>query len=389
MSRLRQALPWILLLTLVVYFGILPRLLLSPLLLRIAASLGVSFDRASSAFLWGSAGFVTGLLTSGFVSHRLRHRATIVVAILMGGAMLIALSFVHSLLAFNVIFAILNWAAGLYPGSGIPSITGLVDPGSRSTALAIHETGPNLAFLTAPIIVALLAPSYGWQSVFRAAGGATFTVGIAFVIFGRASNDRGEPPRFHSIADFLRSGPFWIVSALFVLAASGAMGVFAVLPTYLVLDHGLSEQLVNTLVGFSRVTGFASILLAGTLADRYGFRRVVLVILGTTGLVTIAIGLLEGVPLMVAVFLQPLLVGAFFPLGLSALSTVFPPERQNLAVALAIPLANLIGSGLMPRVLAFAGSVGRFDLGFVLLGLLTVASLVLLRWYPVPQSRPG
>jgi NNP family nitrate/nitrite transporter-like MFS transporter len=376
----------VLFLTLVVYFGILPRLLLAPLLLRISETLGVTYDRASAVFLSGSVGFVIGLFSSGFIANRLHHRGTIALTILTVGTLLVTLSFVRSLVLFHLIFAALNWASGLYPGSGIASVNALAPRESRGIALAIHESGPNLAFLTAPILVAILAPSLGWQPLYRIVGGVTVLVGIAFAVFGRASNDRGQAPHFQNIAVFLRSGPFWIVSVMFVLAASGAMGVYSVLPTYLVVEHGLTEQVVNSLVGLSRVTGFASILLAGTMADRFGFVPVVVVVLGTTGLVTIAIGLASGFWLLAAVFLQPLLVGAFFPLGLTALSENSPPDAQNLAVALAIPLANLVGAGAMPPALAALGAAGHFRLGFVLLGAVTIAALILLAWYPRPEQ---
>ncbi len=383
------ALPWVLFLTLVVSMGILPRLLLPPTLLRIAASFGVGYSDVSALFLTGSAGFVSGLLASGFIANRITHRWTIVLSIGLNAGALLVLSTVRSLVGFHLLFAVINWASGLYPGSGIASVLSLVSPARRGTALAIHESGPNLAYLAAPVLAAVLAPTLGWRVVFRVVGAAALLVAVAFAAFGRASAERGQSPNFQNISLFLRNRPFWVVSALFIVAASGAMGVFSVLPTYLVVDHGLREELVNTLVGLSRVTGFASILLAGTLADRYGFTRVVVVVLGTTGLVTVALGLATGPALLVAVFLQPLLVGAFFPLGLSALSDVAPPAARNLSVALAIPLANFFGAGVAPRVMSWAGSVGAFRLSFVVLGILTIASLLLLRWMRPSRARAG
>ena len=381
-SRFRGALPWVLFLTFIVYFSILPRLLVAPLLLRISDALGVTFEQSSSIFLSGSFGFVTGLLISGFVASRIRHRGTITLVAVGSGLLLILLSFSNSLLSFHIVFAGINLMGGLYPGSGVPTVSSLVPGEVRGTALAIHETGPNLAFLTAPLIASALAPWLGWRAVFVVVGIVIALSGLAFAIKGKGGDERGQPPRFGNIAVFLRSGPFWIVSVMFVVAAAAAMGVYSVLPTYLVIDHGLSEGLVNTVVGLSRITGFASILLAGTLSDRFGFARTVAVFLGITGLVTIAIGVATGPLLLAAVFVQPLTVGAFFPIGLSALTTVGPPGSQNLAVALAIPLANLIGAGVMPRMLARAGAAGRFDLGFVLLGVATVVSLLLLLRYP-------
>ncbi len=379
-SRFLSALPALLFLTLVVFMGILPRLLLAPMLLRISQTFGVTYGELSSLFLTGSLGFVTGLLTSGFVANRLTHRWTIVVSIGVNAIALLALSTVGGLAWFHVGFITINWASGLYPGSGIASVIALVRPDRRGTALAIHESGPNLAFLIAPILVAVLAPLLDWRGVFRVVGVAALLVAVTFAAFGKASNERGQSPSFQNVALFLQNRPFWVVSVLFVVAASGAMGVFSVLPTYLMVDHALPERLVNTLVGLSRVTGFASILLAGTLADRHGFNRVVIAVLGTTGIVTMILGLASGVPLLVAVFLQPLLVGAYFPLGLSALSDVAPPQARSLAVALAIPLANFFGAGVTPRLMSWAGAAGAFRLSFVVLGALTLASLWLLRW---------
>jgi NNP family nitrate/nitrite transporter-like MFS transporter len=381
-QRIGVFLPSLLFLTAVVFMGIVPRLLLAPLLLRIADSFGVTYNRVSGLFITGSAGFVTGLLTSGFIAHRIRHRWTIVASVGLNGATLVLLASADSLLAFHLIFLVTNWAAGLYPGSGIASVTTIAPDHHRGAALAIHESGPNLAFLSAPILVAILAPHFGWRGVFRIVGAGALVIGATFALFGKASGDRGEPPHFENLSLFLKNRSFWIVSALFIVAASGAMGVFSVLPTYLIVEHGLNEQLVNTLVGVSRVTGFGSILVAGALVDRHGFAPVVSIVLGTTGVVTVLVGVVSGVPLLIAVFLQPLVVGAFFPVGLSALSDVAPPQARNLAIALAIPLANFFGSGVTPRVISLAGDAGYFHHSFVVLGVITLASLLLLRALP-------
>ncbi|WP_319560506.1 hypothetical protein [Marispirochaeta sp.] len=53
------------------FFAVFPRVLLAPLLLRISADLGVSYDSTSSFFLTSSVGFSLGLVTSGFIACRL------------------------------------------------------------------------------------------------------------------------------------------------------------------------------------------------------------------------------------------------------------------------------------------------------------------------------
>lgn len=374
-DRFAPALPWVLFLMFMVFFGILPRLLLAPLLLRISDDLNIGFDAASRFFLTASFGFVSGLFSSGFIAQRLTHRWTVVLSIGVGGAMLMVLGWIQSVAVFHLVLIVLGWATGLYPGSGVASVTAIVPDAHRGKALAIHESGPNLAFIMAPILAALLAPPFGWRGVMMITGIAALAAAAAFARFGRANTDRGEPPHFENIATVVKNRSFWVVSFLFIVAATGAMGVFSVLPTYLVVDHGMEEGFVNTLIGASRVTAFVAILSAGTLADRFGFRAVVLVVMVITGTVTLLIGAASGTVLVVSVFLQPMTVGAFFPVGLSALTDVAPPKMRNLAVALAIPLANLVGGGIAPPLLSAAGAAGGFPTAFVVLGIIVIASV--------------
>jgi NNP family nitrate/nitrite transporter-like MFS transporter len=308
----------------------------------------------------------------------LTHRLTISVSVLTASASLVALSFVHSVTIFHVLVFVGGLGNGMYPGSGIAAVTMLVPDAHRGKALAVHECGPNLSFILAPIIAAALAPSFGWRSVTLVVGIGGIVVTLLFTLFGRASRDRGQPPSFANIAGLMRNTSFWVLSVLFVVAFTAAAGVYSVLPTYLIVDHGLSERFVNNLVGASRVTGFLAILSAGTLTDRFGFRPVVTIILLVTGTVTILLGVAHGWFLVVSVFLQPLVVGAFFPVGLNALSRVTSPERRNLAIALAIPLANIMGVGTIPPLLTTAGARGFFSVSFVVLGAIVLASIGLL-----------
>ncbi|MFW5686011.1 MAG: MFS transporter [Spirochaetota bacterium] len=387
-SRLAPVLPSILFLMVVVFFGIIPRLLLAPLLLRISADLRITYDQASTFFLTASAGFVTGLFTSGFVAQRITHRWTIFLSVLLGGVSLAALSRADSTAYFHIVLFVGGYANGLYPGSGIASVTTIAPDEHRGKALAIHESGPNLAFILAPILAAVFAPLFGWRGTLLLVGSVAVGVALLFAAFGRASSDRAAPPNFANLAELLKNPEFWVVSSLFIVAAIAAMGVYAALPTYLVVEHGLSEQLVNTLVGASRITGFAAIMAAGGLTDRFGFRKVVTTILVVTGVVTFLLGASSGTFLLVSVFLQPMIVGAYFPVGLNALAGVTAPARRHLAVALAIPLANLAGGGVAPPVLMAVGAAGHFRVGFMVTGVLVLAAIGLLPLMRGGKGRP-
>jgi NNP family nitrate/nitrite transporter-like MFS transporter len=377
-ERFAPQIPWVLFLIMMVFFAIFPRLVLSPLLLRISDGLGIDYSRASSFFLTASFGFITGLLVSGFISKALTHRWTIVASVAITGTSLLLLSMVKVVLLFHLLIFIGGWANGLYPGSGVASVAALVPSHHRGKALALHESGPNLAFILAPIIAAIVAPMAGWRGVFALTGAAALCAAALFAAFGRGQKEAGEPPHFENIKLFLHNRAFIVISILFAVVVSAAVGVFSILPTFLVVEHGRSEQFVNTLVGISRITGFAAIFTAGALSDRFGFKAVVAVIMAITGGMTILIGVLAGTPLLVAVFFQPLVVQAFFPVAVRALTDVSPPAARNLSIALAIPLANLVGAGVAPRAFGAVAAAGYFEAGFIVLGSITVASLALL-----------
>ena len=387
-SRFAPALPSILFLTVLVIFGMMPRALLAPFLLRISSDLGISYDRASLFFLTSSAGFITGLFSSGFIAQRLTHKQTIVASVLLASLALIVQSQVRSAGFFHMLLFFGGWSIGLYPGSGIAAVTTLAPDAHRGKALAIHECGPNATFILAPVIAAAFAPAIGWQGVMLAVGIGGTAFALLFAAFGHASAEHGQPPSFRNLAELARNRSFWIISALMMVAATAAMGVYGVLPTYLVVEHGLPERFVNNLVGASRISGFAAILTAGTLADRFGFRPVVTVILLVTGFATLMLGVAHGWLLVASVFLQPLIVGAYFPVALNALANVTAPERRNLAVALAIPMANLMGGGLAPPLFTAAGARGWFPHAFVLLGILVAASVALLPLMKEKESGP-
>jgi NNP family nitrate/nitrite transporter-like MFS transporter len=287
------------------------------------------------------------------------------------------LSRLHNPSLFHLVLLGGGFSNGLYPGSGIASVVDLVPDAHRGKALGLHEVGPNLAFMVAPIAAALVVPGFGWRGLFLVSGSIVVLAAMVFAVFGRASTEAGAPPNFGNLATLARNPAFWTVSALFVVGATAAFGVYSVLPTFLMADKGLDERVVNSLIGFSRVSGTFAILAAGGLADRFGAKMVLSIVLGVTGCATVLLGFASGPLLLLAVFLQPAIIGAAFPVLLNALSAVTRPGIRSLAVALAIPMANLGGAGLAPLLLSALGAAGLFRAAFMVLGLAVAASIAL------------
>ena len=367
----------VLLLTGTVYLNFLGRLVFSPLLVEIGADLGVGHAVTGSLFLIMAVGYSVTMLLSGFVARAIDHRATIQVASLVAGLALLLTAVSPSLRLIQVGVFFLGAGAGLYAPSGIAALTEMVSSRDWGKAIAFHDLGPNLAFVSAPFLTNLLLPVTSWRGVIAILGAAVLVMLVVFSLTSRAGRFRGEPPRFSTVTELLRQRRFWAVATFFVLAAAAALGVFSILPTYLTSERNFDQSTVNTVVGLSRISGIVMVFVSGVLRDRLGERVLIGTVVGLGGVLTLLFGVLRGGPLVAVVFLQPAVIAAFFPAALSALSRIGTATSRNLVVSLMIPAVNTVGAGIFPAGMGVLGDLGLFYLGFIVLGALMIGSLFL------------
>ncbi|MFP3871104.1 MAG: MFS transporter [Syntrophobacteria bacterium] len=367
----------ILLLTGIFFLNFLARIILAPLLPTIEKDLGVSHGEAGSLFLFISIGYFVSLVASGFVASRFMHRKTIIFSAAGIGIALLGISFSNSLPGICLGLLLLGLTAGLYLPSGIASLTSLVSPGQWGKAIAIHELAPNLGTVTAPLVSEALLQWFSWRGILAVLGVASVLVGIAFGRFGKGGEFPGEAPGIDFIKSLFARPSFWIITVLFGLAISGSLGVYAMLPLYLVTERGFDRYWANTLVALSRVSGLAMAFLAGWATDRFGPGRIMAVALLLTGIMTGLLGLVPDYWIVIIVFLHPMLAVSFFPAGLAALSCIGPRSSRNVGISLAIPFAFLFGAGAIPAGIGVMADAGSFSFGLVLVGACMLAGFFL------------
>lgn len=371
---LRANLPTILLLVFVLFYIFTCRIIYSPLLLSIEASLGLGHAEAATFFLFITIGYAGMMLLSGFVSAALGHRRTIQAAVLLSVAGLIAISASSSLWGMRISLILLGIGTGLYFPSGIPTLSSLVEDKEEGKALALHEIGPNLGMVVIPIAAVFALRFLSWKGVLFALACVGAVVGILFSLFARGGRFHGKPPHLANARIILKTPQFWIMTALFALAAGAALGVFAMTPTYLVAERGMNRELVNTLVGLSRISNLVIIFFAGLLVDRFGARRIISAIMVTAGLATAALGATSRPLLIAALFLQPVLIACYFPAGFAVVSRIAPRAMHNLTISFMMPISYTIGAGMVPFLFGLIGDRLSFALGFVVYGVLLAAS---------------
>ncbi len=382
-SKLSVPLPLMPVLFLVIIFSLnfTSRVILSPLLPIVERELGLGHGEAGSLFFLLQVGYCTGLLASGFISFRWNYRRTILLSTTSLGLVLLAMSWSASVAMIRADLVLLGTAAGLYLPAGIATITRMVRQEHWGKALAIHELAPNLGYVSAPLLAEALLKIVPWRGILAALGVLAVLMGGCFLQFGRGGTHRPEPPRFKTMGQLVRDPALWITAMLFGVAIGSGLGFYTMMPLFLVSEIGMERELANTITGLSRVSGIMAIFISGMITDRIGHRRALMLILSTTGVLTVLMGLVHGrVATSLLVFLQAAAGACFFPAGFSMVSLIFPPGLRSLAVSMVTIIGSLFGAGAIPPAIGYLAEVSSFSFSLFLLGLLTLSVLPLLRY---------
>ena len=170
------------------------------------------------------------------------------------------------------------------------------------------------------------------------------------------------------------------MAILWVFAASCALGLYNVIPLFLVKENGISLETANTIFGFSRIGGFFVAITAGFLVDRYRAKKILFLVILFTGLSTMSLALAQTIPfLVVMLFVQATIYPAFFPVALVAMSRLTDFNERSIFTGTTIAIGVIFGMGLTPVILGAVADVWNFKVGIFFLGALTTVSCISLK----------
>jgi NNP family nitrate/nitrite transporter-like MFS transporter len=371
----------IVMLTFIFFLNFMGRMIFSPLLPNIEADLGINHAQAGTFFFFMACGYFISLAGSAFVSSIIQHRCLIVFSAMVLGLTLPGISFCHDLKAVRVGLFIVGLVTGLYLPSAIATLTAGIPPHRWGKAIAIHELAPNLVFILAPILSEIFLQWFSWRGVVSLMGGISLLLGIIFMWKVKDGAFRGDPPGWETVRRIQSDSAFWIMIVLFSLGASGTLGIYAMLPLYLVDVHEMDQTWVNTFFALSRVGSLVTALIGGWAADRFGIRQTLALTLSLSGMLTILLGMGSASWIVACMFLQPLPAVAFFPAAFASLASIGPSGTRNIVISLTVPIAFLMGGGVVPMLIGIMGHAGYFPAGFWLTGMMMLAGgMFAFRW---------
>lgn len=357
-------------------------------MITIEKDFNLGHGEAGSLFLLISAGYCVSILFSGFVSARLFHKKTIALSAMSVGASVLVIAFTESPWGIRLALLAVGLSAGLYLPSGLATITAIVAPENWGKGLAIHELAPSLAFVAAPVLAEVFLRWWSWRSLLASLGFTSILLGFSYYHFSKGEDFKGEAPSFSNLGLFITNPSFWIMVVQFIMGIGASLGVYTMVPLYLVHERGMTQGMVNTFMALSKVSAVFITLIAGWIVDRLGPKNAMISFLLISGILTVLLGLAPESGIILVMFIQQALVGCFFPAGFAVLSRIGPAKARNMVVSLTMPLAFLTGGGVIPTGIGIVAELSSFSVGMIFVGGLVLAGVTLARRLKLPDD-PG
>ena len=362
------------------YLNYSSRTILSPLLPLIEDALSINHAMAGGLYLPFYFGSTFSVLCGGVISIRLGYKKLIFFCFLILAISFIALRFVRTYELFIVISFFLGLGSGLYIPCAIPLITSVFSRDHWGKVISVHETAAGGAILTVPFLTVLALKFIHWYTIFLVMGIACLVV--TFFVWALLPDPRPIREKQSRMYAMLLRKEFWILTIAFITCGIASMGIYNIIPLFLVSERGMDLDTANTLFGFSRVGGFVAMICIGFILDRYSVKKIFIVVILATGFCTMAVALVHDYRLLVIMlFCQATFSVIFFPVGLMVIAKVTSQSERGLFTAIAMSAAGIFGPGLSPILLGALADAHSFQLGILIVGVLTTVSSICLRWF--------
>jgi len=350
------------------------RTIFSPILPLIEEILSISHGQAGGLFPSLAIGYSITLLIAGRFASVWGYKRTVVAGFIGIGLVFLGLQWVENYVTFHILFFLIGIATGTYIPSILPIITDMYDYRHWGKAIGLHDSAASLSIFSIPILVAFGLHFLSWRRLLLVLGAASLLLPIYFwKVSTEPRPETGQQRR--PVSELFNKKTLWIMGLLWIFASGSSSGVYSILPLYLIKERGIDFHFANTLFGISRVGGIFISILSGFLADRYGYRTVLILSLFTTGLSTVGLSLCSTLPLILTtLLLQATFSLAFFPAGLAALSNLTPLSERSTVVGVTLSIGMIFGTGFTPFVLGIIADHLSFQVGILWLGILTTFS---------------
>jgi NNP family nitrate/nitrite transporter-like MFS transporter len=356
------------------------RTIFSPILPLIEDSLQISHGEAGGLFTSLSIGFSLSLFITGRFASDWGYKRLVIIGFICIGFVLFGLRWAESYMVFHILFFLLGVSSGTYLPSILPIITETYDHKYWGKAIGFHDSAASLSIFFIPILVPLGLHYFHWKSLLLILGIVPF---LFLIPFWKVSVE----PKTETVhqrgpyVDLFGNRTVWIMGLLWIFSSASSLGLYSMLPLYLIKERGMDFGFANTLLGISRALGVIVPVATGIMTDRYGFRVILKWSILATGLSTIGLALSSSISfILMSLILQALLSLAFFPVAFMTISKLTPISGRSMTIGFIIAIGVIFGIGGGPLIIGLVADHLSFKVGILGLGILTALSSQLVKF---------
>lgn len=360
--------------------GSVPALL--PFLVR---DRGYSYAAAGALFLLASLGSSLVQPLLGIYADRVRAGWLMPLGLALAGGGLAVSGLVESYAATAAALLVGGFGVAAFHPEAV-RFASHVSASRKGAGMSVFALGGTAGFALGPILTTPVVVAFGLSG----------TPIVASVIFAsclavlasmrylerfREGHEAAHALAAHGASNDWRS--FGLASGSATARAAVGFGLQAFVPLYAVAELDTTEAVGNAAVATMLVTSAVGTLAGGHLADRFGFRAVVVWSLALSVPLALALPLVGTVGVFVVMALIGLVEGAnFYPLVVIAQNAL--PRYLGLAAGVVLGLAIGVGAG----VVALLGVLGdHAGLGPVLWTVAAITALSFVLVVPLPAER--
>ena len=359
------------------YLAFSTRTFLSPFLPIIEAEFAVNHATAGGLLFFVAGGSTLALSSAGYLALRIGYKRLIAVSFLIMAAALVGLCYAHSYSSFSFFLFFFGIGGGFYLPCAVPILTDVFDREHWGKAISVHETAASFNILSVPFAVALALGVMPWRPIFLVL--AALIVMLMLVFWWTTPDPVPQRKSGARISALLARRDLWVVFVLWIASGIGVMGVYNIVPLFLVDEKEMSVEMANRFLSVSRLGGLAGQISLGFFLDRVKTKTIMAVLMIASALS--AVGLAAAQPLWLLItmlLLQGTFCVAFFPAGIVAISKLTTREERGLYTGATMAVSMMAGIGIAPALFGAIADAWSFQTGIYLLGFGTLAVCPLL-----------
>lgn len=352
------------------YMSFTSRSILSPVLPFVEDEFGISHAKASSVFIPLSIGYAVSLFLSGVYMKLFGPKKSIIISMALGafGCFSVPLFRVFESLYLSTF--ITGFAGGIYLPSMIPFLTAYFSERNWGKVISIHDSGAGIGLFAAPLIATALLSFCEWRGVFLA---VALTMTVCAVVFSIVAEETRGPvgaKRRYFNGYLWKRRDVWFLAVVGTCVGGATMGLYLIIPLYLVKEMGMAPGQANTILGLSRLGGVIVAISTGYVVDRFSPRKMMFALAFCGGLSTMLLVTKHMTWIKTLFFVQACFTMGFMPIMFFCVSKLFEEEERSQATAILLTVSLVFG-GMIPYLLGLSADVASFRLGIFLLGAAT------------------